>query len=80
VEQKIRDLRPKAMKYFLIENDLRWRNPDGVILRCVNKEEVDKLLTDLHAGHCCGHFAACITAHNILRVGYYWPTIFFNTH
>jgi hypothetical protein len=44
-----------------------------------NKEEADKLMVDLHSGHCGGHFAACTTAHKILRAGYYWPTIF-STH
>jgi hypothetical protein len=37
-------------------------------------------MTDLHARHCGGHFLAHATAHNILRVGYYWPTIFSDTH
>jgi hypothetical protein len=80
VEHKIRALRLKAMKYCLIEEGLGWRNPDGVILRCVDKEEVDKLVTKLHAGHCGGHFAARTTTHKILRAGYYWPTIFSDTH
>jgi hypothetical protein len=63
-----------------MEDGLRWRNLYGVILRCVDKEEVDKLMTDLHVGHCGGHFAAHTTAHNILRVGYYWPTSFSDMH
>jgi hypothetical protein len=37
-------------------------------------------MIDLHAGHYGGHFAACTTAHNILREEYYWPIIFFHTH
>jgi hypothetical protein len=35
LEHKRRALRLKAMKYFLTENGLGWRNQDGVILRCV---------------------------------------------
>jgi hypothetical protein len=80
VDHKRRALRLKAMKYCLTEDGLGWRNPDGVILRCVNKEEADKLMVDLHSGYCGGHFAARTTAHNILRAGYYWPTIFSDTH
>ena len=38
VEHKRRALSLKAMKYFLTENGLGWRNPDGVILRCVDKK------------------------------------------
>ena len=68
------------MNYFLIEYSLGWRNPDGVILRCVNKEEADKLVVDHHLGYYGGHFVAHTSAHKILIVGYYWPTIFFDMH
>jgi hypothetical protein len=37
VEHKRRALKLKAMKCFLKENGLGWRNPDGLILRCVDK-------------------------------------------
>jgi hypothetical protein len=80
VDHKRRSLRLKAMKYCLTEDGLGWRNPDGVILRCVNKEEADKLVVDLHSGYCGGHFAAHTTSHKILREGYYWPTIFSDMH
>jgi hypothetical protein len=45
VEHKRRALRLKAMKYFLTKEGLGWRNLDGVILICVDKEEADKLVT-----------------------------------
>jgi hypothetical protein len=50
VEHKRRALRLKSMKYFLTEDGLGWRNPDGVILRCVNKEEADKLMATFIQG------------------------------
>jgi len=65
VEHKRRSLRLKSMKYFL---------------RCVDKEKADKLIIEHHAGHCGRHFSTHTTAHNILRVGYNWPTIFSDTH
>jgi transposase InsO family protein len=46
----------------------------------VNKEEAKKILEELHSGYCGGHFAARTTAHKILRAGYYWPTLFSDTH
>jgi len=48
VDHKRRSLRLKAMKYCLTEDSLRWRYLDGVILRCVNTEEANKLMADLH--------------------------------
>jgi hypothetical protein len=80
VDYKRRALRLKAMKYCLTENGLGWKDPDGVLLKCVNQEEADRLLKELHSEHCGGHFTAHTTAHNILRVGYYWPTLFVDTH
>jgi hypothetical protein len=80
VDVKRISLRLKAMKYFLTQDGLRWRNPDGVILRCVNKEESNKLVTDFHSGYCGGHFVDQTTSHKILREGYYWTMIFSYTH
>lgn len=45
VEHKRRAIRFKAMKYCLTQDILGWRILDGVILRCVNKEDTDKLPT-----------------------------------
>jgi hypothetical protein len=80
IDYKRGALRLKAIKYCLTEDEIGWRNPDEVILRCVNKEEAKKLLEELHSRYCGGHFAARTTTHKILRAGYYWPTLFSNTH
>jgi hypothetical protein len=44
------------------------------------KDEVDKVLFDLHDGPVGGHFGGDTTAHKILHAGYYWPTLFKDTH
>jgi len=80
VDYKRRALRLRTMKYCLTEDDLGWRNPDGIILRCFNKEEEKRLLEELYSGYCGGHFTARTAAHKILRVGYYWMTLFSNIH
>lgn len=78
-DHKRRALRLKATKYCFAQDGLGWMSPDGVILRCVNKEESENLITEFHAGLCGGHYATKTTAHKILRAGYYWPSIFANT-
>jgi hypothetical protein len=80
IGHKRRALRLRVSKYCIIQDGLGWRNPDGVILRCVDELESKKLLTEFHSGFCGGHFAAKTTAHKILRAGYYWPTIFSDVH
>ena len=68
---KIRALRLKETKYCLTKDGLGWRNPDGLILRCVDEAESKKLMVEFHARFCGGNFAARTTSHKILRAGYY---------
>ena len=76
IGHKRRALRLKASKYVIIKYGLGWKNPDGIILRCVDEVEAKKQVDDFHSVFCGGHFVARITTHKILRAGYYWPTIF----
>ena len=62
IGHKRRDLRLKATKTCVIQDGLGWRNPDGVILRCVDELESKRLLVDFHSGFCGSHFAAKTTA------------------
>jgi len=80
VDHKNMALELKAMKYCLTQDGLGWKNLDGIILICVNKDEVDWLIKELHLGYCRGHFTSPTTTHKILRVGYYRPTLFIDTH
>eukprot|EP00253_Pinus_taeda_P021486 PITA_21486 len=80
VAHKRRALRLKATKYCLMKDDLGWRNPEGIVLRCVDDIESKKLISEFHSGFCGGHYAARTTTHKILRAGYYWPAIFSDVH
>ena len=52
----------------------------SVFLCCLEKEESERVLVELHAGEVGGHFGGDTTAHKVLRAGYYWPTLFKDTH
>ena len=77
---KKRALRLKAKQYQLINDVLFKRNYDSVLLRCLEKTEAEKVLQELHDGPAGGHYAGDATAHKILRAGYYWPTLFKDSH
>jgi hypothetical protein len=49
-------------------------------MRCLERDEANKVLYELHAGEAGGHFVGDTTAHKLLRAGYYWPTLFKNSH
>eukprot|EP00253_Pinus_taeda_P032005 PITA_32005 len=75
-----RALRLKAKQYQLINDILFIINYDYVLLRCLEKSEAEKVLQELHDGPAGGHYAGDATAHKILRAGYYWPTLFKDSH
>jgi hypothetical protein len=73
---KARDLNLKAIRYFLIDQVLYWKDPLGVLLRCLDPQEAQKIMFDFHDSLCGGHHFWRTTAYKILRVGYFWPTLF----
>jgi hypothetical protein len=46
-------------------------NYDGVLLRCLEREDVDKVLKEIHGGLAGGQFAGNTTTHKIPRDKYY---------
>jgi hypothetical protein len=49
-------------------------------MRCLEKDEAEKVLLELHVGEAGGHFGGDTTAHKVLRAGYYWPMLFRDAH
>jgi hypothetical protein len=53
-------------------NDVLFRkNFDNVLMHCLERDEVEKVLFELHAGEAGGHFGGDTTSHKVLRAGYY---------
>ena len=75
-----RALHLKSASYQIVEGILFRKNYDGVLLRCLEKEDAKKVMIDLHDGPARGHFSGDTTAHKILIDGYYWPTLFKDAH
>eukprot|EP00253_Pinus_taeda_P018495 PITA_18495 len=75
-----RAIRLKSKNFVIIDDVLFRQNYDSVLLRCLEKPEAQKVLQELHDGPAGGHFGADTTAHKIIHAGYYWPTLFRDTH
>jgi ribonuclease HI len=73
---KARALKLKVVRYCLVDQILYWKDPLGVLLKCINPQEADRIMVEFHSGLCGGHHFWKTTAHKILRAGYYWPTLF----
>jgi hypothetical protein len=70
------DLKLKAIIYFLIDQVLYWKDPLGVLMRCLYPQEAQRIIFDFYSSLCRGHHLWKTTTYKILRVGYYWPTLF----
>ena len=60
----------------MINGVLFRQNYDKVLLRCLEKDDAEHILTKLHDGSAGGHFNRETTTHKVLRAGYYWLTLF----
>ena len=54
--------------------------PDQIIRRCVPDNEQTSVISFCHSYACGGHFSSKKTAAKILQCGFYWPSIFKDTH
>jgi hypothetical protein len=75
-KSKIISLKIKVVKYCIINQNLFWKDPNGIFLKCIDQEESNFIMNNLHKGACGGHQHWKATTFKILRAGYYWPTLF----
>ena len=68
-------LRLLATQYILCGGVLYGRSYEGVHLRCVDKEEAEKLIKEVHQGVCGLHMNGRMLAKKIVRLGLYWVTM-----
>ena len=60
----------------IIGDALYRRGVDSILRRCLTLEEAEAVLNDCHSGAYGGHLSGLAIAQKILRVGYFWPSIF----
>ena len=77
---KRRVLQLKATPYHLINGIMSRKNFDGVFFRCLEQAESEKVLVELHSVSSGEHFGGETIAHKVLKVGYYWPMLFKDSH
>jgi hypothetical protein len=73
---KARTLKLHAIKYFIIDGMLYWKDPLGFLLRYLVESETKGVIDEFHEGVCGGHHVSRATAYKVSRAGYYWPKLF----
>nr|CAH67296.1 OSIGBa0103O01.14 [Oryza sativa]CAH67380.1 OSIGBa0159F11.4 [Oryza sativa] len=63
-----------SKRYVLVEGTLYRRAANGVLLKCIPREQGVVLLVDIHEGECGAHSASRTLVGKAFRQGFYWPT------
>lgn len=57
IDNERRTKKLHAIRYIIVNRSLWWRN-FGVLLKCIDQEESEKVLNDMQSRVCWGHYMA----------------------
>jgi transposase InsO family protein len=63
-----------AKRYTLVEGDFYRLGANGVLMRCITRDEGCELLAEVHGGECGNHASFCTLVGKAFWHGFYWPT------
>ncbi|KAA0034814.1 ty3-gypsy retrotransposon protein [Cucumis melo var. makuwa] len=69
------EIRRRAARFIYYKDTLYRRSYEGLLLRCLGKEESTKALEEAHSGICGVHQSGPKLQYHLKRMGYYWPTM-----
>ncbi|XP_024035603.1 uncharacterized protein LOC112096410 [Citrus clementina] len=72
---RARKLRAQASRYTMIDGVLYRRGYTLPFLRCLDEDDADYVLREVHEGICGNHSGGRSLAHKVLRQGYFWLTM-----
>lgn len=70
----------QATRYIIIGDTLYKWAFDQTLLRCLDLNEANTALHEVHEGICGGHFNGLSLAKKLMRTGYYWPRMEQDAH
>ncbi|XP_076958333.1 uncharacterized protein LOC143634031 [Bidens hawaiensis] len=68
-----RKIKHKSLNYQMDDGVLYQKSFFGPLLRCVDAEDANYLILEVHEGICGLHARPRMTVAKIMNVGYYWP-------
>ena len=72
---KAHKIQVQSAKFSLVDGPLFKRSLDGSYLKCLNVEQGQYVLAELHEGICGNHPGGRTLAHRAHTQGYYWSTM-----
>ncbi|XP_024310613.1 uncharacterized protein LOC104584890 isoform X1 [Brachypodium distachyon] len=73
-EVSARQIQRRAKAYTIINGELYKRSVTNVLQRCVEPEEGQEILRDIHQGECGHHASSRMLVGKAFRHGFYWPS------
>nr|XP_025661621.1 uncharacterized protein LOC112757229 [Arachis hypogaea] len=68
-------IKREAANYTIVAGQLYKRGFSQPLLKCIEPENMEYILREIHEG-CCGHHVGGKTlAQKVIRAGYFWPTV-----
>ncbi|XP_071699482.1 uncharacterized protein [Rutidosis leptorrhynchoides] len=71
-----RKIKMKAPMYLLDKRVLYRKSFLGPHLRCLNPTQAESIIREVHEGMCALHSGHKTVASKIMRLGYYWPSMY----
>jgi hypothetical protein len=71
---EIKRITCKSRMYHLIDGVLYKQGANGMMMKCISKDEGIQLLREIHSGVCGMHSSWCSIVGKAFRHGFYWPT------
>ena len=70
-----RALRQLATRFVICGDALYRRSPDGILLLCLDRASVNRVMREVHAKVCGPHMGGLMLMRKIMRTGYFWLTM-----
>ncbi|KAH7849750.1 hypothetical protein Vadar_022440 [Vaccinium darrowii] len=74
-KDQARKFRIRVARYALMGDVFYRRSFTLPYFRCLIKMEAEQLMGEVHEGLCGGHHGGQTLAYELIRMGYYWPTM-----
>ncbi|KAL0448282.1 UNVERIFIED_CONTAM: hypothetical protein Slati_1384600 [Sesamum latifolium] len=72
-------LEKRAARFVILNGELYKKTHQGPLLKCLDKEESEYVMNEIHEGSCVNHAGGKLLANKIVRRGYFWPTLMEDT-
>ena len=73
--EEAKKVKKRAAKFTILNDTLYKRGFSMPYLKCVDEEEAQYILAEIHQGICGDHAGLKSLVNKAIRTGYFWPTM-----